>query len=75
MSVVRKVLLADQAELDLLEITLWALEKFGNRQAVEYAETVSLEVTRPRLDTLPRVLPIADEMRYSSSSEYFTPAA
>lgn len=42
MSAVWKVLLADQAELDLLEITIWTLEKFGDRQAEEYAETISL---------------------------------
>jgi toxin ParE1/3/4 len=42
MSAVWKVLLADQAELDLLEITIWTLEKFGDRQADEYAETISL---------------------------------
>ena len=40
MSAVWKVLLADQAELDLLEITIWTVEKFGDRQADEYAETI-----------------------------------
>lgn len=39
-----KVLLADQAELDLLEITIWTVEKFGDRQADEYAETISLAI-------------------------------
>ena len=44
MSAVWKVLLSDQAELDLLEITIWTVEKFGDRQADEYAETISLAV-------------------------------
>ncbi len=44
MSMVWKVLLADQAELDLLEITIWTVEKFGDRQANEYAETISLAI-------------------------------
>ncbi len=44
MSMVWKVLLADQAELDLLEITIWTVEKFGDRQANEYAETLSLAI-------------------------------
>jgi len=44
MSAVWKVLLADQAELDLLEITIWTVEKFGDRQADEYAETISLAI-------------------------------
>jgi len=44
MSAVWKVLFADQAELDLLEITIWTVEKFGDRQADEYAETISLAI-------------------------------
>ena len=44
MSAVWKVLLADQAELDLMEITIWTVEKFGDRQADEYAETISLAI-------------------------------
>ena len=39
-----KVLLADQAELDLLEITIWTVEKFGDRQADEYTDTISLAI-------------------------------
>ncbi|HEY7804348.1 MAG TPA: type II toxin-antitoxin system RelE/ParE family toxin [Orrella sp.] len=44
MSVVWKVLLADQAELDLLEITIWTAENFGRRQADVYAETITLAI-------------------------------
>lgn len=40
MSSAWKVLLADQAELDLLEITIWTLGNFGDRQADAYAETL-----------------------------------
>ena len=44
MSVVWQVLLADQAELDLLDITIWTVETFGGRQADEYAETITLAI-------------------------------
>lgn len=44
MSVAWKVLLADQAELDLLEITIWTVENFGSRQADVYAETLTLAI-------------------------------
>lgn len=44
MSVIWKVRLADQAELDLLEITLWTAENFGSRQADVYAETLTLAI-------------------------------
>ena len=44
MSAVWTVRLANQAELDLLEITLWTVESFGDRQAEEYAETLTLAI-------------------------------
>ena len=44
MTAVWTVRLADQAELDLLEITLWTVESFGDRQAEEYAETLTLAI-------------------------------
>lgn len=37
-----RVRLADQAEQDLLDITVWTVEHFGARQAEAYAETLSL---------------------------------
>jgi len=43
-SAVWKMLLADQAELDLLEITIGTTEKFGDTQADEYAETILLAI-------------------------------
>ena len=58
MSAVWKVLLADQAELDLLEITIWTLEKFGDRQAEEYAETISLALEA--LHDGPEILGVKD---------------
>ena len=44
MSVVWKVRLAAQAELDFSEIITWTLENFGGRQAETYAETLTLAV-------------------------------
>jgi toxin ParE1/3/4 len=44
MSVVWKVRLAAQAELDFSEIITWTLENFGERQAEAYAETLTLAV-------------------------------
>ena len=44
MSVFWKVRLADQAELDLLEITIWTAANFGSRQADVYAETITLAI-------------------------------
>lgn len=42
MSVVWKVRLAAQAELDFSEIITWTIENFGERQAETYAETLTL---------------------------------
>ena len=44
MSVVWKVRLASQAELDFSEIITWTLENFGQRQAEAYAETLTLAI-------------------------------
>ena len=44
MSSVWRVRLAEQAELDLLGITLWTLENFGAQQAQAYAKTLSLAI-------------------------------
>ena len=44
MSPVWHVRLAEQAERDLLGITLWTVENFGAQQARAYAETLSLAV-------------------------------
>jgi plasmid stabilization system protein ParE len=44
MSVVWKVRLAAQAELDFSEIITWTLENFGERQAETYAETLILAI-------------------------------
>ena len=44
MSVVWKVRLAAQAELDFSEIITWTLENFGERQAETYAETLTLAI-------------------------------
>ena len=38
------VRLADQAELDLLDMTIWTAENFGSRQADDYAETITLAI-------------------------------
>lgn len=38
------VRLADQAELDLIDITIWTAENFGSRQADVYAETITLAI-------------------------------
>ena len=37
-----RVRLAEQAELDLLSITIWTMENFGAQQAQKYTETISL---------------------------------
>ena len=42
MSLVWRVRLAEQAELDVLGITLWTVENFGAQQAQAYAQTLSL---------------------------------
>jgi toxin ParE1/3/4 len=42
MSLAWHVRLAEQAERDLLDITLWTAENFGRSQAEFYAETVTL---------------------------------
>ncbi len=44
MSVVWKVRLASQAELDFSEIIAWTRENFGGRQAQAYAETLTLAI-------------------------------
>jgi toxin ParE1/3/4 len=44
MSVVWKVRLAAQAELDFSEIITWTLENFGERQTKTYAETLTLAI-------------------------------
>jgi toxin ParE1/3/4 len=44
MSSVWRVRLAEQAELDLLGITLWTVENFGAQQAQAYAQTLSLAI-------------------------------
>jgi toxin ParE1/3/4 len=44
MSVVWKVRLAAQAELDFSEIITWTLKNFGERQAQTYAETLTLAI-------------------------------
>jgi toxin ParE1/3/4 len=44
MSVVWKVRLAAQAELDFSEIITWTLKKFGEHQAETYAETLTLAI-------------------------------
>ena len=38
------VRLADQAELDFLDMTIWTAENFGGRQADDYAETITLAI-------------------------------
>jgi toxin ParE1/3/4 len=44
MSSVWRVRLAEQAELDLLGITLWTVENFGAQQAQAYAQTLWLAI-------------------------------
>ena len=44
MSIVCKVRLAAQAELDFSEILAWTVENFGERQAQTYAETLVLAI-------------------------------
>jgi toxin ParE1/3/4 len=44
MSLVWQVRLAEQAELDLLDIVVWTAEKFGARQAESYAQTLTLAI-------------------------------
>jgi toxin ParE1/3/4 len=44
MSLAWPVRLADQAELDFLDIATWTAENFGSRQAGEYSETVILAI-------------------------------
>lgn len=44
MRAVWRVRLAEQAEQDLLGITLWTVENFGPRQAEVYAETLTLAI-------------------------------
>lgn len=44
MSLAWTVRLADQAELDFLDIATWTAENFGSRQADEYSETVMLAI-------------------------------
>ena len=44
MSVVWKLRLAAQAELDFSEIITWTIENFGERQAGTYAETLTLAI-------------------------------
>lgn len=44
MSSVWRVRLAEQAELDLIGITLWTVEYFGASQAQAYAQTLSLAI-------------------------------
>jgi toxin ParE1/3/4 len=44
MSVVWKVRLAAQVELDFSEIITWTIENFGERQAETYAETLTLAI-------------------------------
>ena len=44
MSLAWQVRLAGQAELDLLDITLWTAENFGHGQAEHYAETIALAI-------------------------------
>ena len=44
MSVVWKVRLAAQAELDFSELITWTIENFGERQAETYAETLTLAI-------------------------------
>ena len=44
MTMVWHVRLADQAELDLLDMTIWTAENFGSRQADDYAETITLAI-------------------------------
>jgi toxin ParE1/3/4 len=44
MSSVWRVRLAEQAELDLLNITRWTVENFSDHQAEIYAKTLSLAI-------------------------------
>jgi toxin ParE1/3/4 len=44
MSLAWHVRLATQAEQDLLYITLWTTENFGEQQAEQYAETIALAI-------------------------------
>lgn len=44
MSIVWKIRLAAQAELDFSEIITWTAENFGERQAKAYAETLILAI-------------------------------
>jgi len=44
MSLAWTVRLADQAELDFIDITTWTAENFGASQADEYSETVMLAI-------------------------------
>ena len=44
MSLAWTVRLADQAELDFLDIATWTAENFGSRQVGEYSETVMLAI-------------------------------
>jgi len=49
MSVVWKVRLAAQAELDFSEIITWTLENFGERQVETHAETLTMPKKKPDL--------------------------
>ena len=44
MSLAWHIRLADQAEKDLLDITVWTAENFGTQQAEQYAETIALAI-------------------------------
>jgi toxin ParE1/3/4 len=44
MSLAWTVRLAEQAELDFLDIATWTVENFGGRQAEFYAETLLLAI-------------------------------
>jgi toxin ParE1/3/4 len=44
MSLTRHIRLANQAELDLLEISKWTTKNFGIQQAEHYAETMTLAI-------------------------------
>ena len=56
MSVVWKVRLAAQAELDFSEIITWTIENFGERQAGAYAETLTLTLAIEALHDGPEQL-------------------
>jgi len=44
MSTAWRIRLADQVELDLLDITVWTTEKFGAQQADDYVATLTLAI-------------------------------